>query len=105
MTDAYCIETRGLSRRFGSIIAVRDLDLQVPERCVYGFLGPNGAGKTTTIRMLLGLVRPHSGSVWLFGQPFRQGNWHMLSRVGALVEVPSLYHTSPGERTCRSRAA
>jgi lantibiotic transport system ATP-binding protein len=89
--DAYCIETHGLSRKFGSTVAVQSLDLNVPERSVFGFLGPNGAGKTTTIRMLLGLVRPDAGSVRLFGQPFTRRDWRLLGQVGALVESPSLY--------------
>jgi lantibiotic transport system ATP-binding protein len=56
--DDYLIETRELSRRFGSKLAVDDLNLLVPAAGVCGFLGPNGAGKTTAIRMLLGLIKP-----------------------------------------------
>ncbi len=55
------IQTQYLTRRFGHVVAVSELDLAVPKGCVYGFLGPNGAGKTTTIRMLLGLIRPNKG--------------------------------------------
>ena len=62
-TNDYLIETRGLTRRFGSQLAVDDLNLLVPAAGVYGFLGPNGAGKTTAIRMLLGLIRPNAGEV------------------------------------------
>ena len=87
----YLIETRGLSRRFGSQVAVNDLNLLVPAACVYGFLGPNGAGKTTAIRMLLGLIRPDAGEVRLFGQPLMANHRALMSRVGALVEAPSLY--------------
>ena len=65
----YVIETTGLTRRFGSRVAVNDLNLLAPEAGVYGFLGPNGAGKTTAIRMLLGLCRPDRGEVSLFGSP------------------------------------
>lgn len=71
------IETTALTRRFDNRVAVRDLNLGVPEGCVFGFLGPNGAGKTATIRMLLGLIRPDSGEVRLFGAPLasqRQGD-------------------------------
>ena len=57
------VATSGLTKRFGHQVAVDSLDLLVPTGSVYGFLGPNGSGKTTTIRMLLGLVRPTSGSV------------------------------------------
>ena len=87
-TTNYLIETRGLTRRFGSQLAVDDLNLLVPEAGVYGFLGPNGAGKTTAIRMLLGLIRPNAGEVRLFGQSL---NLSVMRRVGALVEAPSLY--------------
>jgi ABC-type multidrug transport system ATPase subunit len=85
------IETTGLTRRFGDLVAVDDLALNVPQGSVYGFLGPNGAGKTTTIRMLLGLIRPDAGSVQLFGLPLRDNRIALLRCVGALVEGPSLY--------------
>ena len=87
----YLIETRGLTRRFGSQLAVDDLDLHVPAAGVYGFLGPNGAGKTTAIRMLLGLIRPNDGEVRLFGQSLTGNHQSLMRRVGALVESPSLY--------------
>jgi ABC-2 type transport system ATP-binding protein len=85
------ISTSELTRRFGSLVAVNRLGLQVPRESVYGFLGPNGAGKTTTIRMLLGLIRPHAGEVRLFNQPLWRHRLGLLGRVGALVESPSLY--------------
>ncbi|MDQ3429658.1 MAG: ATP-binding cassette domain-containing protein, partial [Actinomycetota bacterium] len=56
------VQTRGLTKRYGGLTAVEDLDLSVRRGEVYGFLGPNGAGKTTTLKMLLGLVRPSGGS-------------------------------------------
>jgi ABC-type multidrug transport system ATPase subunit len=87
----YMIETRGLTRRFGKLVAVDDLSLRAPESCVYGFLGPNGAGKTTAIRMLLGLCRPDAGEVHLFGLPLAANRRSLMRRVGALVESPSLY--------------
>jgi len=87
----FAITTSGLTRRFGDLTAVDCIDLRVPQSSVYGFLGPNGAGKTTTIRLLLGLIRPHAGEVQLFGQSLRNGRIELLSRVGALVETPSLY--------------
>jgi ABC-2 type transport system ATP-binding protein len=85
------IETSHLTRRFKHMVAVNHLDLKVPAGSVYGFLGPNGAGKTTTIRMLLGLIRPNGGEVRLFRAPFTSSRQEILSRVGALVEMPSLY--------------
>jgi len=91
MAEENIIETTGLTRRFGGLTAVANLTLQVPAGSVYGFLGPNGAGKTTTIRMLLGLIRPDAGQVRLFGQTLDLGPRKALSRVGALVETPSIY--------------
>lgn len=85
------IETCGLTRRFGVQLAVDSLNLSVPAAGVYGFLGPNGAGKTTAIRMLLGLIRPNAGEVYLFGQPLLTNRYSLMRRVGALVETPSLY--------------
>ena len=85
------IETRGLTRRFGVQLAVDSLNLCVPATGVYGFLGPNGAGKTTAIRMLLGLIRPNAGEVFLFGQPLLASRYSLMRRVGSLVETPSLY--------------
>ena len=90
-TNNYLIETRGLTRRFGSQLAVDGLNLLVPAAGVYGFLGPNGAGKTTAIRMLLGLIRPNAGEVRLFGQSLNGNHESVMRRVGALVEAPSLY--------------
>src|SRR5262245_48201961 len=85
------IKTSGLTRAFGNLIAVNNLDLYVPRASVYGFLGPNGAGKTTTNRMLLGLIRPDSGQIELLGTPLSQNRIALLQRIGALVETPSLY--------------
>lgn len=90
------ITTSGLTRRFGSVLAVDHLDLQVPAGSIYGFLGPNGAGKTSTIRMLLGLIRPDAGEVLLFGESLRRQRMAILRRVGAMVEQPSLYPNLTG---------
>jgi ABC-2 type transport system ATP-binding protein len=90
MDDTFVIETSGLTKRYCErIIAVDRLDMRVRRGEVYGFLGPNGAGKTTTLRMVLGLVRPTSGSARVLGAP--PGSPEALARVGALVESPSLY--------------
>ena len=92
MQNDAAIETVGLSRRFGAVRAVEDLQLHVPSGSVYGFLGPNGAGKTTTIRLLLGLIRPSTGDIRLLGQRLRPSGRQVLARrIGALVEAPSLY--------------
>jgi ABC-2 type transport system ATP-binding protein len=64
----YAIETRHLIKRYGRLLAVDQLDLQVPRGALFGFIGPNGAGKTTTLRMLAGLLEPSSGEVWVAGR-------------------------------------
>jgi ABC-2 type transport system ATP-binding protein len=65
------IEVRGLTNRFGPVLAVDQLSFEVERGTVTGFLGSNGAGKTTTLRMLLGLVRPDAGTATINGQPYR----------------------------------
>lgn len=85
------ITARGLTKRYGDVTAVRDLDLEVRAGEVYGFLGRNGAGKTTTIRMLLGLIRPTSGEVRMLGTPMGPGSNGVLGRVGHLVETAAAY--------------
>jgi ABC-type multidrug transport system ATPase subunit len=85
------IRTEGLTKRFGRVEAVRDLDLEVHEGDLFGFLGPNGSGKTTTVRMLLGLVFPTSGRVELLGRPMPRGGRSVLVEVGSLVEGPAFY--------------
>lgn len=82
------IETRGLTKRFGSQLAVAGIDLAVPRGSVFGFLGPNGSGKTTTIRMLLGLARASSGEMRMLGRPMPTDLAHVLPAVGALIEGP-----------------
>ena len=84
------LRATGLTKRYSSgVLAVDGVDLAVHRGEVYGFLGPNGAGKTTTMRMLLGLIRPTSGTVDLLGEP--PGAPAGLARVGALVESPGFY--------------
>ena len=85
------IRTTALTKRFGPILAVDDLDLDVREGDIFGFLGANGSGKTTTVRMLLGLVLPTSGSVRLLDRPMPSAAHHVLPQVGALVEGPAAY--------------
>src|ERR1700716_1159575 len=84
------ITTRGLTKRYGTdILAVADLDLSVRRGEVYGFLGLNGAGKTTTLRMLLGLIRPTSGTAVV--AEHRPGDPAGLAQIGSLVEAPAFY--------------
>ena len=85
------IRTHGLTKRYGAVHAVEDLELDVAEGDVYGFLGPNGSGKTTTVRMQLGLVLATSGSIEVMGQAMPARASDVLPAVGALVEGPAAY--------------
>ena len=95
MTD-YVIQTDGLTKRYGNILAVDDLFIQVRRGHVYGLLGPNGSGKTTTMGMLLGLLRPTAGTFSLFGESDNQEA--SLRRIGAVIETPSFYPYLSGRR-------
>jgi ABC-2 type transport system ATP-binding protein len=98
---ALAIETRGLTKRFGTRPAVDSIDLQVPAGSVFGFLGPNGSGKTTTIRMLLGLASASSGSMRVLGMDLPNRLSAVLPRVGALVEGPAFYPFLSGKANLR----
>lgn len=83
------LQCEALSKRYGNTVALDRLDLDVREGEVVGLLGPNGAGKTTTLRLVLNLIRPTSGRVWIFGHPAPAAG--TLAQVGALVEEPAFY--------------
>lgn len=83
------ITTRSLTKRFGAIVAVNEVDIDVREGDRYGFLGPNGSGKTTLVRMLLGLVYPTSGEIELMGRPVPKRVKEVLPEIGAMVEGPA----------------
>lgn len=86
------IETQSLSKIYGSRPAVDRVSLHVPQGCVYGFIGPNGAGKSTTMKMLLGLIHPSAGQVFLLGQELTaQNRLSLLRQTGSLIESPSGY--------------
>jgi ABC-2 type transport system ATP-binding protein len=85
------VETRGLTKRYGDIVAVDRLDLSVGRAEIYGFLGRNGAGKTTTIRMLLGMVRPSEGDARMLGARVAPGARVAWARVGHMVETAAAY--------------
>src|SRR5919199_991886 len=96
----YLVETRDLTKKYGPrIVAVDGVSLTVRRGEVYGFLGPNGAGKTTTLSMLLGLIRPTSGTASVLGRS--PGDPEGLARVGALVESPAFYPYLSGRDNLR----
>jgi ABC-2 type transport system ATP-binding protein len=81
----------GLTKRFGTLEAVKNLNLELRRGEVFGFLGPNGAGKSTTVGMILGLITPTAGSIELFGKKLDGNSWPLLRRVGAIIEEPAFY--------------
>lgn len=99
---APALEVRGLTRTFGRIAAVTNLDLTVQVGDVYGFLGPNGAGKTTAIRCILGLIRQDAGTVRVMGEA---DPTHARRHVGAIVETPAFHGWMSGTDNLRHAAA
>lgn len=95
------LRTVGLTRRYGKITAVNALDLEVRRGQVFGFLGPNGSGKTTTIGMALGLLRPTSGHIELFGVDTRRDLTGPLKRVGSVLEGAAAYPHLSGRENLR----
>ena len=88
----YVIETKRLCKTYGGRTVVHNLDLHVPQGCVYGFIGPNGAGKSTSMKMLLGLVHPTAGSVALLGRTLTERTrLELLRQTGSLIESPAGY--------------
>ena len=90
MLDAV-IQTRGLSKNFGTVIALDNLDLSVSRGSVFGFLGPNGAGKTTTVRILSGLLKPTNGDATVCGFDIQTHRDDIKAITGLLPETPGLY--------------
>jgi ABC-2 type transport system ATP-binding protein len=98
------VEVRGLTKRYGELVAVDGVDLTVQPGDVYGYLGPNGAGKTTSLRMMLGLIRPTAGHVRLFGRdPIV--SVRALDGVAGFVEAPRFYPYLSGRENLRMMAA
>jgi ABC-type multidrug transport system ATPase subunit len=95
------LATHGLTKRFGSTLAVDNLDLSVRRGDVFGFLGPNGAGKTTTIRMIVGLIYPTSGYAEVLDHQVPRDKLHALGHIGGFVEVPAFYGNMSARRNLR----
>lgn len=91
MADEFAIEARGLSKHFGNLAAVSELDLNVPRAQIYGFLGPNGSGKSTTIRMLCGLLTPTKGSANVLGTEIPGDSRALKPKIGYMTQKFSLF--------------
>ena len=85
------IETHNLTRKFGDLVAVREISLQIPKGTIFGFLGPNGAGKSTTISMLTGLLQPTSGDALIGGASILSSPIEVKKRIGVLPENLALF--------------
>ena len=99
------IETKRLTRQYGTHRSVADLDIHVQRGRIYGLLGRNGAGKTTTMKMLLGLTQPTSGEVAIWGMPLTGNEKMLLPRIGSLIESPGFYPNLTGTENLRIFAA
>lgn len=99
--NGLAIRARGLSKQFGSVLAVNRLDLDVPKAQIYGFLGPNGSGKSTTIRMLCGLLQPTDGSAMVLGSNAVTDSDALKKRIGYMTQKFSLYADMTVEENLR----
>lgn len=93
----YAIELNNVTKKFGDVVAVDNLTLKLPKGKIYGFVGPNGAGKSTTIKMLMGLIKPTSGELFVNGVQVKSGSERKLD-VGYLPDVPAFYEWMTAEQ-------
>lgn len=105
MNESIAIDAKGLTKRFGSLTAVDDVRLQIPEAAIYGFLGPNGSGKSTTIRMLCGLLTPTAGEVEVLGFRVPGQAEEVKQHIGYMTQKFSLYEDLSVEENLRFLAA
>lgn len=101
MNTNYIIETKNLTKQYGSQKSVADLNIHVKRGKIYGLLGRNGAGKTTTMKMLLGLTKPTSGEVKIWGKSLQGNEKKLLPRIGSLIESPGFYPNLTGTENLR----
>lgn len=91
MNSSKILEIKNLHKLFGDFKAVNNISLQVNKGDIYGFLGPNGAGKSTTLRMVLGLIKPSEGNIFINNENISGNNRRYLNDIGALIEKPDFY--------------
>jgi ABC-2 type transport system ATP-binding protein len=104
MSDVLAVDAVDVTKRFGDLVAVDAISVQVAQGEVYGVLGPNGAGKTTFLRMLFGLIRPDGGSIHLFGREWAKDGTRTLDGVAGFVESPRFYPYLSGRRNLQGLA-
>ena len=104
-SEDLAVEVKGLVKKFGTNIAVNNVNLNVPKGSAFGYLGPNGAGKTTLIRSLLGLTQANSGQMKILGLEVPKHRSMALSRVGAIVDEPRFYGHLSGRQNLQMLAA
>lgn len=92
----WILETKALTKKYDRQIVVDNINLHVPKASIYGLLGRNGAGKTTTLRMIMGLVKPTSGDVEIFGKSIQGNLKPIYSRIGSIIETPGFYQNLTG---------
>lgn len=92
----WVLETKSLTRKFDRQTAVDKVNMHVPKGSIYGLLGRNGAGKTTTLRMIMGLVKPTSGEIEIFGKNVHQNKKQIYNRIGSIIETPGFYQNLTG---------
>jgi ABC-2 type transport system ATP-binding protein len=90
------ISAKGLSKYYGTVKALDNLNLEIPENAVFGFLGPNGAGKTTTIKLLTGFANPTAGEAWVAGEKIGDNSLGVQAKIGLVPDVPAFYEWMTG---------
>src|SRR5512143_2651711 len=98
------IHTKDLSKSFGEVHALKSLDLRVPQKSIFAFLGPNGAGKTTTIKLLLGLLKPTSGSGKILGMDITHDSVDIRAHIGYLPQDTRFYEHMTARQTLKYTA-
>jgi ABC-2 type transport system ATP-binding protein len=104
MTEVLAVDAVDVTKRYGDLVAVDAINLQVAQGEVYGVLGPNGAGKTTFLRMLFGLIRPDAGTIRLFGRTRQDAGTRSLDGVAGFIESPRFYPYLSGRRNLEGLA-
>lgn len=94
--EDWVLETKALTKKYDKQIAVDAINLHVPKGKIYGLLGRNGAGKTTTLRMVMGLIKPTSGEIDIFGKEAKENRKQIYPRIGSLIETPGFYQNLTG---------